>query len=291
MSIQNVIDRKEGKVGDRRKHTNGLYYVKARNGKWQLEISPGLVSKVRSLYVKEKINLREVGQRLGICHSTVSIIANANGFGSGKKDVIRANKNILEKYKKEITRMYVKQGMSFKEIADSLNTRWQLVGTYIKSLGIKRSQKEQNQLCTISRTQNGNDPRQRVLREQDVLKVGHRFKNFREYAKAVRKATSYVYYFWKNIVDPRLKRSKDFHLDHQLSIFEGYYEYDATKNKYVARRSPVPIVVMAHPANLKIMPGITNAKKCSSSHHTLEQLLRKIKQFERTYGNAYENIQ
>lgn len=282
MSIQNVIDRKEGNVGDRRKHTNGLYYVKARNGKWQLEISPRLVSKVRSLYVKEKLNLREVGQRLGICHSTVSSIVNDNGFGSGKRDIIHANKNILEKHKKEITRMYTKQGMSFKEIADHLDTRWQLVGSYIKSLGIKRSAKEQNQLCSLKASVFGTSYK---LFNSPPAKV---FSSFSEYKAAVYSLSNSVYRRYKHILDPENLRSSTFHIDHQLSVFSGWYEYCSKSDYFKRSREIVPLNEICHPANLKLLLGSTNGKKGSNNHLTRNTLRRQIRKFEKEHGKVFK---
>jgi hypothetical protein len=87
------------------------------------------------------------------------------------------------------------------------------------------------------------------------------------YTDKVRQQTqeNYTEHFYK-IKNAKL-RGHNYHLDHKLSIHEGY-------------KLGVSVYIISHPANLEILPKTINERKGSKSSLTLPQLLRDIMIYE-----------
>lgn len=80
-------------------------------------------------------------------------------------------------------------------------------------------------------------------------------RNFRKY-----------YYF---INPKRLKRGiNDYHIDHIYSVFEAF-------------KNNIPIWIICHPCNLRMLESNLNRSKGKDIHHSLEELLDKIEKFEK----------
>lgn len=92
------------------------------------------------------------------------------------------------------------------------------------------------------------------------------------YADIVRRLTEKSYRKYKHVVDPKNLRSKEYHLDHRLSIYDGFCNHTPS----------VSPKLMAHPLNLKMLPATTNIRKSVTSSVTLNQLKHKIKSFKKT---------
>ena len=95
-----------------------------------------------------------------------------------------------------------------------------------------------------------------------------------EYGSSAHLVTSKIYNRYRHIVDPKGKRGTRYHLDHILSISDGYSKFDA----------PLSLRELCHPANLAIITATKNCSKSKKSGHTILQLRRKIQQFEKCYG-------
>lgn len=78
--------------------------------------------------------------------------------------------------------------------------------------------------------------------------------SIKEYHRIVRRFTEYNYKKHKDILDPGNLRSKNWHLDHKFSIFEGY-------------RNGIAPEIIGHTVNLEILSSQMNSKiknkKCS----------------------------
>lgn len=94
------------------------------------------------------------------------------------------------------------------------------------------------------------------------------------YKSAAYVVTNHVYRRYKHILDPKGKRGPDFHLDHMLSIIDGFRRFKA----------PLSLDVLCHPANLKIKTRKSNASKQHRSTLTLAKLKQSIKTFESKHG-------
>lgn len=75
-------------------------------------------------------------------------------------------------------------------------------------------------------------------------------------------------------------------VDHVFSIHNGYYKLNKKTLEYERRPQPVPVCIMAHPANLQVLPGRTNRIKGTNSWISLKDLKTAVKnsQFKLTSG-------
>lgn len=95
-----------------------------------------------------------------------------------------------------------------------------------------------------------------------------------EYNRKIKKFTGYVYRAYKDIIDPKRLRGSEYHLDHRLSKSHAYSKYD----------TPLPLRVVCHPMNLKVVTARENLTKNHKSTLTLSALKRRIKKFDSEYG-------
>lgn len=88
---------------------------------------------------------------------------------------------------------------------------------------------------------------------------------YKKYRTEVRRLTGQNYRRHKYTVNPDdLPRGRDWHVDHQLSIAEGFEQgIDAS--------------LIAHPANLRMLPGRVNRSKNRNSSITLEILISLVR--------------
>jgi hypothetical protein len=100
--------------------------------------------------------------------------------------------------------------------------------------------------------------------------------DFKSYGYYVRKLTGYVFRAYSDIIDPKGLRSREFHVDHRLSIHSGYTKFPL----------PVPLNVLCHPANLKVIAGKDNISKNYRSSITLRKLKSQIREFDQKFGKV-----
>lgn len=284
--LQNVIPRTHpGNVGDVIKWSNGHKYEKTKNGKWKLILSQPLKRKILKLY--KTSTLRQVADEVGISMSTVQGVVNEEGASKGKADLIHSTKEKLLVNKRKIFSLY-KKGKSLQEIADLLEIRdYAHIRKVVEAELELRDPKERAALFIKKAIDKGTAGCVKAHNASLSRASKLRFTSYEDYYYHARTITNSVIHAWSRVIDPKSKRSPDYHVDHQLSIFDGWHEYSESKNKYVKRTKPVPLKLLVHPANLKLMPGKTNMTKHSRSHLTLDQLQSKINSFEKQYGNPF----
>ena len=79
--------------------------------------------------------------------------------------------------------------------------------------------------------------------------------------------TNYGMYY--DYINPtNIKRGFEFHLDHIYSKRDGF-------------KNNIPIWIVSHPCNLQMLKGTENMSKNFNSHHSLEELMNKIEEFEK----------
>lgn len=81
----------------------------------------------------------------------------------------------------------------------------------------------------------------------------------KQYTAAVRHQTNLVYQEFKHILDPQGLRSREWVLDHVYSVVDGF-------------TNEVPVNVLCHYSNLKLIKKTDNSSKNCRSDKTLEQL-------------------
>ena len=89
----------------------------------------------------------------------------------------------------------------------------------------------------------------------------------KQYQHAVRWLTNTIYKKYKDIIDPAGKRSKEWVVDHIYSLSDGFY-------------NNVPLDIICHPTNLRLIHNSDNSRKRDKSGKTLKQLYEDCAQFQ-----------
>jgi hypothetical protein len=74
------------------------------------------------------------------------------------------------------------------------------------------------------------------------------------------------------------RKYPDWHVDHQLSVYNGYFVWSDRYQCFERRSRPVPFRILCHVHNLRVVRSSTNATKHRSSTLTLQELRKRIKQ-------------
>jgi hypothetical protein len=92
--------------------------------------------------------------------------------------------------------------------------------------------------------------------------------DFIHYCDLVKNLSNQNYGKYYDYINPtNIKRSNDYHLDH---IYSKKYGFD----------NNIPIWIICHPCNLQMLHYSENCSKGSDCHHSLDELMNKIKDFE-----------
>jgi hypothetical protein len=100
----------------------------------------------------------------------------------------------------------------------------------------------------------------KIIKERFSSSVKNR-KHKKHYIYTVRALTDQVYRQYKDIIDPEHKRSFNWVIDHIFSINDGY-------------EHGVPVEILSHWTNLKIISRKENSSKGCKSNITIEELYR-----------------
>ncbi len=98
--------------------------------------------------------------------------------------------------------------------------------------------------------------------------------NFKHYKYYCRWWTTKTYEEYKWYVDPENLKSLDFHVDHRISVKDGF-------------NNGIPWQLLCHPCNLEVLPSIDNIRKSAASSISLKSLFKEIKEFRAEHGDVY----
>lgn len=167
----------------------------------------------------------------------------------------------LRRYNVELTRAEVKKivaqyakGSGCSELGRDFNRSPTSITKILRAEGVK--------IRSVSATlMLKNDVKKRQLhRSRDMT--------FKQYGYECRLLTNRTWLKYRRRLDPKRRRGQtSYHLDHKLSIYDGYYRY----------KDIVPPKAMSHVANLRMLPHSENHRKYSSSSISRRQLLLQVK--------------
>lgn len=294
---------REGKLGDRRK--DGKYtYEKSNNGRWKLVENDALKKHLHSLYVKKGLGINPVSKETGIPYSVTQQLLAEFGFlrtHAGKANAFEA---FMQKNFKRVLRMYEK-GQTLLEISQILEDtdgrkfpRSKYLA-YFKANDVHiRDSKEAHAVATETGRKTHEKPAGMGLFKPQATNSWHYHLDlnlsgltFEQYKRIVYRFTYMVTVRYPKMfpanVSMQARRGEPIDLDHQLSIFNGFHRFDG--KSYVARKRPLALEVMCHPANLKLMCRMTNMKKHSQNHLSLEQLTTAIAKHQEKHGDIFDD--
>lgn len=115
-------------------------------------------------------------------------------------------------------------------------------------------------------------------RSVELLHRGRDVSSASLYKTFNRRLASHVYKRYRTIIDPAglLDTGPEYHLDHILSIRDGFIRYP----------EPLDIRLLNHPANLQVLPAKLNVEKNATSWLTRKELKHAARKFEIKYGKV-----
>ncbi len=196
---------------------------------------------------------------------------------------------------KVIKRLY--KTKTLREIAEKYGCSFPIIRDLLIAEGIdttnviKFSKKQIKDIIKLYKTKSlteigekyacSGDPIRKLLRENGIdTSDSGRFTRIEdpEFKGLCRRLTDSIINRNANKINPRkYVIGKYYHIDHKLSISDGSY-------------LGLTVLDIAHPCNLRTIQAKTNLKKGSSSSLTKQELLNKIKVWNKDYGDPFEGI-
>ena len=289
MNLLNVLPRAEGSVGEIRK-VGKFSYLKAKNGKWGLVYDKPVLELLSSLHKKGMTN-QQIAEHTGIPRPRITTVLKNLGLARNPERAGQVERSLQiyadPEVQTEILHLYGHRHFPCWLIAHALNVGERTVIKFLKaSVGI-RSNKEA-QVAYAKRTGRPTTylPHARAIHRH----ANATFTSFDDYTHAARRLTDVLRMDYERLVDPEGLRSYFWHMDHQFSIYLGYFRYSAKRGKFVPRRKPIPLQVLCHPANLKVISASENAIKGTRAAIRYGKLLRRIEEFDSIFGPVFKDF-
>lgn len=269
--FKSVPDRSIGDVGDIVR-VGPRTYLKAGNGVWGLIVDKALIAVAKKLYCEQGLNLRETAEALklanhpNISHSMIQRLANQYGWMRshyGRRD---ANLEYLKKNKKKIIALYDDHACTSRDLYYLTSIDRNVIDSFLfKDLGL-----EKDRALRIARGKSFHGLSRTTW--NNILTTSADDCTYEEYKKFIRRLTDVVYrrFFY----DDHVERSMQRHVDHILSLRDGYWTFK--NGMRVKKKRVVPFALMAHPENMRLVSSKINLVKGDASNHTLEELQRKV---------------
>lgn len=276
----------KAEVGKRIRHKpTGYWFEKSKNGKWGLVFTDELTEQIRVCYVEDGMPLRDISEQMGVTHSVIQKLVDRHGWMRSKRDRGDAIKKVLSKHN-TLKRMYVKERMSAGEIAEHFGIHPSYLERYFKEQPYCRSMSE----AMLNSFARGNKEYTRAFHFEAwdfYMALDVRTLDFIQYKAAVYKFTNCVMYRYGHLIDPKGKRSMSYHIDHRLSVADAFTKLCKNSGRPKPRKEPIPLYVVCHPANLRLMLGKDNRSKSARSSITVKRLHKAIAEFESQHGVVF----
>lgn len=185
--------------------------------------------------------------------------------------VVRRKGHVVNNTPKEVLELYKTQ--SADQIAAKLKIPKERVYRFLRISGVEvRSKSAAFKLSVTQGTHTSASIGHKVLTRMlatDTINL-----TWPEYKKLAVKATAAIVRRYGGHIKGYsvAKRWPEWHIDHQFSIYNGYFVWSSKYECYERRSVPVPIKLLCHPANLRCVRGRVNAVKFKDSTISLSTL-------------------
>jgi len=267
-------------------------YEKFKNGRWGFALTPDLLKQVEQLYCEQGCNLREVAATLSlpdhpaISHSQIQKICNQQGWMRSHYGRVDSQIDFLTRNASALKKAHLRYGLTVGELAIALNIVSGVLGNFfVTELGIAPKDGHSNASRVREKYGNVLTPPQRDSWNR-FLSLDVNDLSFSEYQSAVRKFSDLVALRYR--LDKNHVRSMAYHVDHRVSKFYGYWT-SASDRKYtfgnieptqIKRSQVLPLEVICHPVNLRIVDSHTNCVKNHKSELTVKKLKALVENHE-----------
>lgn len=237
------------------------------------------VAVVKRLYVIEGLSIRATAEKIGCSsHSTVQKLLEKKGWIRKKPKLTKLQEKLARVY-------YVKQKYSLAQSARCLDVTQDVLLAFLEREKLLRNWSEAKKASY----ENGCHPSQ--INHYNIwdnyVGIDITQLSWPQYLYAARKFTNVVLCRYKDIIDPKNKRSYVNHVDHLFSIKNAYVKFDKESQVFIKRNKILPLTIVCHPANLKVVDRRINLAKGSKCSITLKRLKERIAKFEAEHGLVF----
>lgn len=234
--------------------------------------TPALKSKALNLYVNEKLSMRAVAEKLDCSHSAVQKLVESEGVVRKKTEHVKANGKWSKPFKftkpvvDKLKRLYIEKGWPFSKIGAKYGWPDSVIEAYFRERGWTHSYAHAAKL------------RAAIKNNKAIAKHSKAYPLIRsKYRKTCVKLAYCLWLKHKSYVDPQNKKkvNSGYEIDHKFSVRDGYDNL-------------LPMAVINHPFNLRIITRERNNIKGEKSILSLRQLLEGILDYDEKNGSPFK---
>lgn len=277
---------KTATVGQRMTHRpTGYVFVKSQNGRWSFVFEGPAADHVINEYGFGKRTIRQIANDMGICASTVQRYLETKELLGAKRTLIQRGKEVITSKHKTIKRLYVKEGFNIDQLAEHFDIATNVIAAYIQEQPYRRTLTESAAVAFQTDRRNGRS-KNKAATDRLLLKKLEGM-DLEQYRHTVKKMTTNVMFRFGHLIDPEKVRSPEFHVDHMFSVTDGWSKLCKVSRTFEQRKHPVPLRIICHPANLRLLTNSQNVHKGGRSALTLKELDHAITKFESLHGEVF----
>lgn len=276
--VKKLPDAKTVKTGTLLKCGDRIY-EKMLNGKFRVVITKAILAIVYDGYVVRNLTLREtlaIVNISGLPKVPVQRILEDQGWIRSHYGRVEKQLHYLQSKKRALTEAHIQHSVPLSEFSRRLTVSPETVRKFFAESGIIAA--------AVGRRVRHNKS---VLSPEQIdswnyfLSLDLDQLSFGSYQDVVRRMTDLVVI--KYSLDTKLQRSMSFHVDHIVSKFFGYwnkYSEPATSSELratqVKRKVVLPLSIICHPVNLRIVAAHLNCTKRHQSEFSITKLKRLV---------------
>jgi hypothetical protein len=230
----------------------------ARVGRKEVVFTSKQAKDIIKKYVKEKIAVIPLSKEFGCSAMTIHKFLDKQGLIRKKLQPFTAEQiKLIKKY-------YLIKGWGYERIALKFNLPQEKTRLLIKSNGWTKSIK---------------DCREKFIKKQRLetakKHLNHPIRSYAEYRYVAHRILATVWPEISSEVDPTGKRLRysGYVVDHKYSVYSGFN-----------RSKPLPMEILSHPCNLRVISAKKNGIKGKSNSISLKTLKQKVQEYNLKYG-------
>lgn len=251
-----------------------------KNGRFTTMWTKTKTKKARRLYVDQLYSIRDLAKHFECAPATVQQLLEREGWVRRKQ-----TKYLLENAE-NIKKWYLKDKLTQKQIAEKLGVKVVSIAYYIGKFPWKRSNRESKGLMYGQLRGSNYKATLRLLAYKEQSP-----KTYTEYRVIVGKLTAISKTNFKHLIHgfggKHTTQDPGTHVDHMLSIKDGWFEWSWKLRQYVKRKHIVSPLYLAHPLNLQLITAHTNSFKQSCSILSPSELKLRVD----TFNNSLPNLE
>jgi len=254
------------------------YRKRDANGQMKSMWTPKRRKLAKKLYVKDGLSLRKVAAHFECAHAAVQKLAEEEGW-------IRKRRSDVNNYADEIKRLYLEELWSAEQISKKLGFTTGQIHHHINYHGgYCRDIREAGEVSKKTGAKLRPYATEKAIEKylsMDISKL-----TWSQYRYVVHKFTTLVLTKFGGYFDKLELRGREhnYNVDHIFSVRDGFMKWSEEKGMMVPRRKVVPLSVICHPANLRIVRFRVNMDKGSRSLYSMKQLHTEIANMENEHG-------